>query len=122
MFANPAEAFVPNPGITLTGGQDSVDCEDSYNIGCQFSPTKILAIDALGVYGNGSSGLIGTYGLGFWKADQTLLPSASVSGVGDSTADQFVWKKLPTAVTIFTGAYVVAAADTCYDSYEKEGT
>jgi hypothetical protein len=39
-----------------------------------------LAIDALGVYGNGSSGLIGTYGLGSWKADQTLLTPASVSG------------------------------------------
>ena len=81
-----------------------------------------MAIDALGVYDYGSTGLIGAYGLGLWKADQTLLPSASISGVGGSTADQFVRKKLPTAVTIFTGAYVVAAANTCYDSYVKEGT
>lgn len=99
---DPAQAFAPAPAVVLTGGQ-TTSANDSWTLGWQLSVNKRIIVDSLGAFDGGTTGLNGVYSLGLWDASQNLLAFTSVSAIGDSTADSFVWKKLANSVTLSPG-------------------
>lgn len=108
----------------MTGGQTVYAAGDSFTLGYKFNSSQSLNIKALGVFDAGTPGLSGTYDLGLWDSAGNLLTSTSVSGLGDLIQDSFVWKYLPSTISLSPGDYVVGAAGsyTSGDDYAFQGT
>ncbi len=107
--ASPASAFVA--GLTLSANPSvAFNALDGYTLGWLFNVSRVVEVDALGIFDSGDPGLPGSYDLGLWDLAGTLLTSTTVTGLGDGIENGFVWKSLPSVLALNPGDYVVGAS------------
>jgi uncharacterized protein (TIGR03382 family) len=97
-----------------------------YTIGASFTVgASDVSVSHLGIYDQGSNGLVGTYDLGLWSANDTTTPLAQVSISGGTSAtaiNYFQYTSLATPITLvsgetyYIGAFYGSAADGWGDS------
>jgi hypothetical protein len=102
--SSPLITFPGTGSLSSDGGNGTIG--DLFQVGS--SP---LQVTSLGLFDSGAPGLNESHSVGIWTAGGALLGRADISpGLGDFSADGFVYKTLSSPVTLQPGAqYVIGA-------------
>ncbi|MCX6955423.1 MAG: VPDSG-CTERM sorting domain-containing protein [Verrucomicrobia bacterium] len=106
--ATPAFDFSSGGGVTGWTGT-------TYSLGYTFNVSDSFSFNALGIYDQGSNGLVSSHAVGVWDSGGTLVASTTVSGFGTASDvsvagnGSWVYQSLGSTVSLSAGNYTIAA-------------